>query len=175
MKLGNSKYGKIFVIVLGLIVLGVIAAGSYLYDEEVSKGNRIRVGVFDLKVAGDDNPGPVINYDGAFPGESYIAQVPVTLVSDRNGLLKITFKNLSVRNDSDQESTSTAPLWEQFYVSINGGTRSTLKEGLTKKVGYLGPGETTRVVLTIETKTTLGNEYKGETLNFDLVFSAEQQ
>lgn len=173
MKLKVSRQRKILAIALALIVLGVVAAGSFLFDEEVSTGNKIRVGVFDLKVAGSDNPGPIVDYDGAFPGETYIAQVPVTLVGDRSGLLKVAFKNLSVSGGS--ESTSTTPLWEHFYVSINGSTRSTLKEGLVKKLGYINPGETTQVILTIETKSTLRNEYKGDILNFDLVFSAEQQ
>jgi hypothetical protein len=177
---GNKKFKKTAIFAAVLVFLGTMIAVSYLFDEEVSRGNRIKVGVFDLKIAKKDNPGQLIDINGAYPGEVYVATIPVTLIGERGGILKLSFKNLQF-NEGDQldpESkgvASSEPLWEQFYVSVNEGGRSTLKEGLSKTIGYLTPGETTELVIKFEAKTTLANEFQGDSLNFDLVFNAQEK
>lgn len=174
------KKKTILIVALLLLFLAAGIAGTYLYDEEVSNSNQLRVAVFDLKVDERDNPGTLVNFTGVIPGESYAATVPVKLLGNASGKVSITFKNLKFDEETNTEpelkdtERSTVPLWEHFYVSVNGGTRSTLKEGLKKTVGILKPNETTYVVLTFEAKTSIDNEFQGDAVYFDAVFSAEQ-
>lgn len=167
--------------VLTLILGAAVIAGSNMFDEDVSSDNTISAAVFDLKVNGKDVPGPVINFTNVLPGQSYVTEIPVRLVGSGRGELEVVFRNIRIEegNNSDpdfKEATGTVPpLNEQFYVSINGGTRTTLKEGLNKSIGYLSAGETTIVVLRVDAKTSLDNRYQGDTMKFDIAFRCNQK
>lgn len=181
LKLAERKKLLTAGLALLLLLLAVKLAGTYLFDEEVSRNNSLRVALFDLKVNGKDGPGNLVNLVNILPGESYTTTIPAKLVGNRAGVLKITFSNFKFDEEglseaeNSSESTNTAPIWEYFYVSVNGGSRSTLKEGLTKTVGLLSPNETTNVVLRFEAKSDLSNIYQGDAVFFDMTFRAEQQ
>lgn len=175
----NVRIFTLLSILLLLLVAGV--AGTYLYDEEISTSNSLRVATFDLKVNGKDNPGTLVSFSNILPGESFSTTIPVRIVGGREGKVSLTFTNIKfdeetlTEPESKYETTDTAPLWEKFYVSVNGGSRSTLKEGLTKTIGILKPNETTYVVVRFDAKTTLADNFQGDGIYFDMVFKAEQQ
>lgn len=174
------KKKSILIVALLFVLLAAGIAGTYLFDEETSYSNQLRVAVFDLKVDEKDEPGPLISINGITPGESYVTTIPLKLIGHTSGKVSITFKNLKFEEETPTEpelkdlEKSSSPLWEHFYVSINGGSRTTLKEGLKRTIGTLKPNETTLVVITFEAKTSIDNEFQGDAVYFDAVFRAEQ-
>lgn len=171
---------RLFMFGVLLIFAAIAAAGSYMFDEDVSTDNNVSAAVFDLKVNGKDVPGPVFDSIVLAPGESITTEVPVRLIARTPGTLSIIFKNIenskSSKEDPDlQEYSNSESLLSDFlYVSVNGGSRSTLKEGLSKTVGILEPGETTTVLIKIDAKTTMDNSVQGDRCKFDIAFRCEQ-
>ncbi|MCX7832248.1 MAG: hypothetical protein N2440_05065 [Actinobacteria bacterium] len=179
-RLGNTKYWLLATAILVLVSAGI--AGTYLFDDEVSSGNKIKIACFDLKVDGGDTPPALVDISGILPGESFLTTIPLRIVGDREGKVSVTFDNFKLIESNDTEpeltaktGTNTAELWEGFYVSVNGGSRSTLKDGLTKSIGILKPNETTYVVLKFDAKTSITNDYQGDSFTFDIILKAEQQ
>lgn len=174
-----KKYWLSASIILILVSAGI--AGTYLFDEEISSGNKIRIACFDLKIDSVDNPSALIDISGILPGESFVTTIPLKIVGDREGKVSITFDNFKLIESNDTEpeltaqtATNTSELWEGFYVSINGGSRSTLKNGLRKSIGILKPNEPTSVVLKFDAKTTITNGFQGDAFTFDIILKAEQ-
>lgn len=164
-----------------LLLLAGGIAGTYMFDEEVSKSNTVKAAVFDIKVNDSDRPGPVLDDAVVEPGGSVVATVPVRLIGEGAGELEITFRDLKNSEGPFTEpemaygnNSTTEPLSDFLYVSVNGGSRSTLKEGLTKSVGVIKAGETTEVVIKIDGKTTMNDGLQGDFCNFDIVFTCEQ-
>ncbi len=178
----NRKKVLILSIIMVLVCLGI--AGTYFFDSDVSRGNKIKMSVFDLKVNGVDDQGAIIRVPFAVAGNSFTTTVPVTLNASGRGKLYLKF--LNIQNDQGEqtepeiEAENTAgkeiyDLNEQIYVSINGGSRSTLKEGLSKAVGEIKSGETTIVVITFDVKTSAAsNVYQGDVCSFDVAFCCDQ-
>lgn len=178
----KSRKRKIALVSIFFLLLAVGIAGTYLYDKEVSKSNLIQAATFDIKVNGTDKPGTILDIKGIKAGESYTTTVPVTLNGSGKGELELEFINLknsdSVTSEPeyyDSETTYTRNLSDFLYVSVNGRSRSTLKDGLTKEVGIIEAGETTNVVIQVDAKTTLENDLQGDLCKFDIVFSCEQE
>lgn len=164
-----------------LLLLAAGIAGTYMFDEEVSKSNTIEASVFDIKVNDTDRPGTIFDHAVVEPGGSVVATIPVRLVGSGVGRLEITFEDLKNGEGPFTEpemaygnNATTEPLSDFLYVSVNGGSRSTLKEGLTKTVGTIKAGETTEVVIKIDGKTTMDDGLQGDFCNFDIVFTCEQ-
>lgn len=186
MKTGKTQERRRFRkdVMLALFLLLLMAAGiagTYMFDEEVSKSNTIEASVFDIKVNDTDRPGPIFDHVVIEPGGSVVATVPVRLIGSGTGRLEITFEDLKNGEGSFTEpemdfgnNATTDPLSNYVYVSVNGGSRSTLKDGLTKTVGTIRAGETTEVVIKIDGKTTMDDSLQGDFCNFDIVFTCEQ-
>jgi hypothetical protein len=174
----DRRKKKIILLLFAMILCAAAVAGSTMFDEDVSTGNRITTAVFDLKVNGKDEPGPIISMNDVKANSSYVTEIPVRLIGTGRGELEIIFRNIRIDQGVQAESedaTEPAPLNEQFYVSVNGGSRSTLKEGLNKSVGYISGGETTVVVLKVEAKSSLYNAYQGDSMTFDIAFRCNQK
>lgn len=174
----NRKKKKILLLLFALALCTAAVAGSIMFDEDVSTDNKVTTAVFDLKVNGKDEPGPIITMDNVKAGSSYVTEIPVRLIGTGKGELEVIFRNIKIDEGIVYESENPvepAPLNEQFYVSVNGGTRSTLKEGLNKSIGYISGGETTVVVLKVEAKSSLDNSYQGDSMTFDIAFRCNEK
>lgn len=178
----NRKKVLVLSIIFVLICLGI--AGTYFYDSDISSGNEVKMSFFDLKVNGIDNQGAIIKVPFAIAGNSYTTTVPVKLTGSGSGKLYLKFLNVQNSQGGQTEPEIEAEkaagkeiydLNEQIYVSINGGTRSTLKEGLSKTVGEIQSEVTTDVVITFDIKTTsVDNVYQGDVCAFDIAFCCDQ-
>jgi hypothetical protein len=175
----------LFLLVAGsLLFAAVVIAGSYLHDDEVSRDNVVGIATFDLEVNSTNTPGPIIRVPALLPGSSVTTYLPVRLKGSGTGKLSVIFRNIVTTQgtQTDAELDAEAALKRevydvpsQLYVSVNRGSRSTLKEGLEKTIGILSAGETTHVAITFEAKTTTGNEYQGDQCTMDIVFNCNQQ
>lgn len=182
-KFSNKKRILILSVMLVLICFGI--AGTYFFDSDISKGNKFKMSTFDLKVRGEDDQGAIFTVPSALVGSSYTTSVPVKLNGTGGGRLYLKF--LNIKNDQGEqtepeieaETAAGRPVYDlsgQIYVSVNGGTRSTLKEGLSKSVGNISAGETTNVVITFDIKNPSDeNLYQGDVCTFDIAFYCEQK
>jgi hypothetical protein len=175
---------RFIVIAVSLLLMAAVIAGSYLHDDEASKDNVVSIATFDLTVNSTNTPGPIIRVPALLPGSSVTTYLPVRLKGSGTGKLSVIFKNIETTQgtQTDSERDAEAALGgevydvpNQLYVSVNGGSRSTLKEGLEKTIGILSAGESTYVAITFEAKTTAGDEYQGDQCTMDIVFNCDQQ
>lgn len=180
----NGERTKKVALIAGILsILCAGIAGSYFKDSDVSTENEIILSTFDIKVNEMDDQGPVVKIPCALSGDSYITTIPIRLVGKGKGKLIVSFNNIQngqgvqTEPEIEAENASGGPVFnvsDQVFISVNGGSRSTLKESLTKTVGNIQAGETTIVAIKLDVKTTAKDVYQGDFSKFDIIFSCEQ-
>ncbi len=177
-RLGTT--GTTFAIIALVIVAATTAT---LLDEDISEENIVQAGAFELYVNGKNDPDRIVCIENILPGERMETTVTLELKGTGKADVDVVFRKIEttqgIQTDPETvaETVLGGPIFDlekQLYVSIGKGSRSTMKEGLSKGIGVLNAGETTVVPIVIELKSTTGNEYQGDRCIFEMAFLAKQ-
>lgn len=148
-------FGILIIVTASLIAIGT--SNSFLADTGKSNANNFSAGILDI-VDGASTLVP-FNFSGLAPGN-----IVSKTVSLRNaGTVPIGTLVVSVTN-----KTGDAGLIDQINISPELNGSNILGSDV------ISPGETYTVVFNFSVPTTLGQEWQGKSMSFDLEFFGEQ-